>query len=178
ATHSILIAMEGGGMDQVCMAAMTNQPPVSDNKLMKNISGEIPSAATAGSGSFDCNICLDFAADPVVTLCGHLYCWPCIYEWLRPLVVSASGANSTSARQQCPVCKAALSADSLVPLYGRGGSSKKSLDGTAIPRRPTVHRENVAHQHAQSSIDDNRHHHNVEPMSSTSSTLLRQWGVA
>ncbi|VAH34289.1 E3 ubiquitin-protein ligase RMA1H1-like [Triticum dicoccoides] len=160
--------MEGGGMDQVCMAAMTNQPPVSDNKPMKNISGEMPAAATAGSGSFDCNICLDFAADPVVTLCGHLYCWPCIYEWLRPSVVSASGANSTSARQQCPVCKAALSADSLVPLYGRGGSSKKSLDGMAIPRRPTVHRENVAHQHAQSSIDDDRHHHNVEP-----SPLLR-----
>jgi len=151
-------------MDEVCMAAITNKPLVSDDKPMKNITGEMPATATAGagSGSFDCSICLDFAADPVVTLCGHLYCWPCIYEWLRPTVGSASTDNRTAARQQCPVCKAALSADSLVPLYGRGGSPKKSLDGMAIPRRPTVHRENVVHQHTQSAVDD-RHHHNMEP---------------
>lgn len=152
--------MEAGRMDQVCMAAINSQPSVSDDKPMKNISGEMPAAA--GSGSFDCNICLDFAADPVVTLCGHLYCWPCIYEWLQPAAESASSNNRSSARQQCPVCKATLSADSLVPLYGRGGSSKKSLDGMAIPRRPTVHRENAEHHHTQSNIDD-RHHQNMEP---------------
>ena len=25
---------------------------------------------------FECNICLDTASQPVVTLCGHLFCWP------------------------------------------------------------------------------------------------------
>jgi len=35
-----------------------------------------------GSSGFDCNICLENVQDPVVTLCGHLYCWPCIYKWL------------------------------------------------------------------------------------------------
>lgn len=29
---------------------------------------------------FECNICLELARDPVVTLCGHLYCWPCLYR--------------------------------------------------------------------------------------------------
>lgn len=29
---------------------------------------------------FECNICLELAQDPVVTQCGHLYCWPCIYK--------------------------------------------------------------------------------------------------
>ena len=29
---------------------------------------------------FACNICLELAQDPVVTQCGHLYCWPCIYK--------------------------------------------------------------------------------------------------
>jgi E3 ubiquitin-protein ligase RNF5 len=30
---------------------------------------------------FECNICLELASEPVVTLCGHLYCWPCLYRW-------------------------------------------------------------------------------------------------
>jgi zinc-RING finger domain len=29
---------------------------------------------------FDCNICFDAARDPVVTQCGHLYCWPCLHQ--------------------------------------------------------------------------------------------------
>ena len=32
------------------------------------------------SSPFECNICLELARDPVVTYCGHLYCWPCIYR--------------------------------------------------------------------------------------------------
>lgn len=27
-----------------------------------------------------CNICLDIAKDAVVSMCGHLYCWPCLSE--------------------------------------------------------------------------------------------------
>ncbi len=30
--------------------------------------------------NFECSICFDTANEPVVTKCGHLYCWPCIYE--------------------------------------------------------------------------------------------------
>ncbi|KAL6903447.1 hypothetical protein ACP4OV_004260 [Aristida adscensionis] len=141
-------------MDQTCMAAVNSQPLVADVEPVKKVSGNMP--ATTGSGCFDCNICLDFAAEPVVTLCGHLYCWPCIYEWLRPGVESTANDSSSSARRQCPVCKATLSPDTLVPLYGRGGSSKKSLNGVTIPRRPMVHRETVEHQNTQSSADD--HH--------------------
>lgn len=29
---------------------------------------------------FECNVCLEVAQEPVVTLCGHLYCWPCLYR--------------------------------------------------------------------------------------------------
>lgn len=29
---------------------------------------------------FVCNICLDIAKDAVVSMCGHLYCWPCLSE--------------------------------------------------------------------------------------------------
>lgn len=32
------------------------------------------------STAFECNICYDLAQSPVVTMCGHLYCWPCLYR--------------------------------------------------------------------------------------------------
>lgn len=152
--------MEAGRMDQPCMAAANSQPFEADIEPVKKASGDMP--ATTGSGCFDCNICLDFAAEPVVTLCGHLYCWPCIYEWLRPGVESTASDNSSSTRRQCPVCKATLSMDTLVPLYGRGGNSKKSLNGIAIPRRPMVHREIVEQQNAQSNVSDQHYNQSME----------------
>lgn len=34
---------------------------------------------------FLCSICLETVSDePVVTRCGHLYCWTCLYQWLEP----------------------------------------------------------------------------------------------
>lgn len=88
------------------------------------------------SSCFECNICLDSAHDPVVTLCGHLYCWPCIYEWLH---VKTSSPDADEQPQSCPVCKANISVSSLVPLYGHGTSSSesKSKKGAVVPCRPT-----------------------------------------
>ncbi|CBI20320.3 unnamed protein product, partial [Vitis vinifera] len=112
---------------------------VSLQKKWKAISAS-EAASENSNGSFDCNICLDSAHDPVVTLCGHLYCWPCIYKWLH--VQSTSPV--TEQQQNCPVCKANISHTSLVPLYGRGPSpseseTKKLHVGPAIPRRPPAH---------------------------------------
>ncbi|KAK1260782.1 E3 ubiquitin-protein ligase RMA3 [Acorus gramineus] len=117
-----------------------------DSRLENYVLGAAPSPSI--NGCFDCNICLDHAQDPVVTLCGHLYCWPCIYKWLR----------LETAQHQCPVCKASLSQTTLVPLYGRGyspspsrGSGAKSLE---IPRRPPCPR-------ASAPVEPNHHrlHH-------------------
>ncbi|XWS27995.1 hypothetical protein CRYUN_Cryun25bG0028100 [Craigia yunnanensis] len=89
------------------------------------------------AGGFDCNICLDSAQDPVVTLCGHLYCWPCIYKWLH---VQTSSLDADQQQQNCPVCKAKISSSSMVPLYGRGTSSdsesKNPPSDLVIPQRP------------------------------------------
>lgn len=38
------------------------------------------SADDDAGGAFDCNVCYDVAREPVVTMCGHLYCWPCLYR--------------------------------------------------------------------------------------------------
>jgi len=84
------------------------------------------------TGGFDCNICLELVQEPVVTLCGHLYCWPCIYKWIHCQSISNENPDP-----QCPVCKSEVSQDMLVPLYGRGQSTKESPHlGLVVPRRP------------------------------------------
>ncbi|XP_068646181.1 E3 ubiquitin-protein ligase RMA3-like [Aristolochia californica] len=114
-------------------------------------------APDSATGCFDCNICLDFANDPVVTLCGHLYCWPCIYKWLT---------HDPSTTQQCPVCKGPLSQTALVPLYGRGsdpaGKSKASkTTALDIPHRPPAYRTNPQINTSQppSPTRQSQHHH-------------------
>ncbi|KAF9666789.1 hypothetical protein SADUNF_Sadunf16G0265100 [Salix dunnii] len=109
-------------------------------RKQKHKSIPVPPAAVSdnGSGYLECNICLDSAHDPVVTLCGHLYCWPCIYKWLH---VKTSSPDTSQQQQSCPVCKAEISPNSLVPLYGRGPSSSESKSKRdpvelVIPRRP------------------------------------------
>jgi E3 ubiquitin-protein ligase RNF5 len=90
------------------------------------------------AGDFECNICFDLAQDPVITLCGHLFCWPCLYKWL----------HHHSHSQECPVCKALVQEEKLVPLYGRGKSQtdprNKSYPGMEIPRRPSGQRPETA----------------------------------
>ncbi|XVF36164.1 hypothetical protein REPUB_Repub19eG0034500 [Reevesia pubescens] len=94
--------------------------------------------ANGDAGNFECNICFDLAQDPIVTLCGHLFCWPCLYKWL----------NIHSRSHECPVCKALIEEEKLVPLYGRGKSSSdprsKSIPGVNIPNRPAGQRPETA----------------------------------
>lgn len=102
----------------------------------------IPSSSAGNNlndaGDFECNICFDLAQDPIVTLCGHLYCWPCLYRWL----------HHHSQCQECPVCKALVQEEKLVPLYGRGKNQadprSKSYPGMEIPNRPTGQRPDTA----------------------------------
>ena len=58
---------------------------------------------------FSIQICLETARDAVLSLCGHLFCWPCIHQWLE-----TRAQNPT-----CPVCKSGISREKLVPIYGR-----------------------------------------------------------
>ncbi|KAI8058149.1 hypothetical protein BDF22DRAFT_664174 [Syncephalis plumigaleata] len=59
---------------------------------------------------YSCNICFDAAIEPVLTLCGHLYCWPCLHQWL----------DAQRLNPLCPVCKAGCGSDKVIPVYGRG----------------------------------------------------------
>ncbi|XP_019958003.2 E3 ubiquitin-protein ligase RNF5 [Paralichthys olivaceus] len=74
--------------------------------------------------TFECNICLDAARDAVISMCGHLFCWPCLHQWLE----------TRPNRQQCPVCKAGISREKVIPLYGRGSSSQEDPRLKTPPR--------------------------------------------
>ncbi|WVZ03817.1 hypothetical protein V8G54_024623 [Vigna mungo] len=112
---------------------------VPQNEKWKSSNEVIADSDINASSGFDCNICLECVQEPVVTLCGHLYCWPCIYKWLHFERTSFDGEEQQSPR--CPVCKSEVSQSSLVPLYGRGLTTRPSKGkthqvGTVIPQRP------------------------------------------
>lgn len=83
---------------------------------------------------FDCNICLDLASEPVVTCCGHLFCWPCLYRWLF--------VHSDS--KECPICKGEVTMKTITPIYSRGNRTrvnKEIIDSNLkIPNRPQANR--------------------------------------
>ncbi|MCO5612667.1 hypothetical protein L7F22_066936 [Adiantum nelumboides] len=82
--------------------------------------------------NFECNICLEMATDPVVTCCGHLFCWPCLHKWL----------HLHSSQKECPVCKGFLSDDAITPIYGRGTGQDSEKKTGSTPPRPHAHRVN------------------------------------
>ncbi|XP_010525264.1 PREDICTED: uncharacterized protein LOC104803085, partial [Tarenaya hassleriana] len=93
---------------------------------------------TAVAGTyFDCNICLERAADPILTCCGHLFCWSCFYQ------LPCSYLNV----KECPVCDGEVTDDEVTPIYGNGddcdGNKPKSEPedcGILVPPRPSAKR--------------------------------------
>lgn len=86
--------------------------------------------------AFICNICLEGVKDrePVVTQCGHLYCWPCLYRWI----------NTRNSESTCPICKAGVTQENVIPIFIRGSSTDPRRSSTScsdqIPNRPQGHR--------------------------------------
>ncbi|XP_021754838.1 E3 ubiquitin-protein ligase RMA3-like [Chenopodium quinoa] len=114
-----------------------------------------PTESESSQGSFDCNICFDLAHDPVVTLCGHLYCWACIFKWLH---VQSSSSQPTQ-QKTCPVCKANISQTSLIPLYCHGPSRSedevRKSQHDVIPPRPAAN--SPSSQHLPSNPFESQH---------------------
>lgn len=81
--------------------------------------------SSPNSTLFECTICLDTAKEPVVTKCGHIFCWPCIYDWMK----------SKNGSADCPNCKNRITQSDLTPIYtsGENKSNTKKFD---IPERP------------------------------------------
>lgn len=119
--------------------AATEQRPVAEAESTPKqpattpaAAAEVPDHAFEDSSAFECNICLELAKEPVVTLCGHLYCWPCLYRWMQVQTYSRA----------CPVCKAGVDVDKVVPIYGRGSdpAAKEQDPVKPVPPRPAGQR--------------------------------------
>lgn len=87
------------------------------------------------SSAYECSICLETAREPVNSLCGHLFCWPCLHQWLY------ASDNSTQEHKTCPVCRSAISRERVIPIYLRKGDGRDPRD--KLPPRPPGQREEV-----------------------------------
>ncbi|WJX74028.1 RING-type E3 ubiquitin transferase [Trifolium repens] len=103
-----------------------------------------PDSSRFGSNGFECNICLENVQEPVVTLCGHLYCRPCIDKWLTTQndSTSSSSTNNRNSPPQCPVCKAKISKQSLVSIYAGRGRGRGQTTSTSSNDKPH-HQEGI-----------------------------------
>ena len=72
--------------------------------------------------SYECSICLDVAKEPVVTKCGHLFCWPCIYSWNQQ-------------KNKCPNCNNVIGKDDFIPVYNKD-QNINNTNRFKIPERP------------------------------------------
>ncbi|XP_075521223.1 uncharacterized protein LOC142554439 [Primulina tabacum] len=79
---------------------------------------------------YDCNVCSETARIPVVTCCGHLFCWACFYHM--------NYVDSTS--KECPVCEGEVSDSSVIPVYGNGDIACELESGPKTPPRPKARR--------------------------------------
>eukprot|EP01083_Nonionella_stella_P066600 175527_1 len=90
-----------------------------------------------------CKICLDRLKEPVVTQCGHLFCWSCLTRWL-------------DRQLSCPMCQGGINKSMITPIYGHdddhkdndwttnndtNDESKSNRSTEDIPSRPTGNRE-------------------------------------
>ncbi|KAJ1567918.1 hypothetical protein HK096_008207, partial [Nowakowskiella sp. JEL0078] len=114
--------------------------PLDDNKHVSNHNSESEFSSEKKAPDvdddgieFECNICLDTASNPVITMCGHLFCWPCLHQWM--------GSNLESL---CPVCKSAVTKSNVIPVFARGRAQKDPRNDT--PERPAGHRQEPTRQ--------------------------------
>ena len=75
----------------------------------------------------ECSICLSNAKLPVATLCGHIFCWNCIKQWIN------------IGKMECPICKNGLKLNELIKLYTGNNQEKKG----EVDDRPQHERSQV-----------------------------------
>jgi hypothetical protein len=68
-----------------------------------------------------CSICRESLDLPVSTLCGHVFCWPCLEIWLAQSSV-------------CPLCGVPIDYKTLIPIRGQGPEVVLPKERPGYPR--------------------------------------------
>ncbi|KAI3498567.1 hypothetical protein L1887_34343 [Cichorium endivia] len=129
-----------GGIDERANGERGRNSKRDISQLAKALEMDLDSQKTDNNGGgddesggfFDCNICLEMARDPILTCCGHLFCWSCFYQL----------SYVDSSAKECPVCKGEVTDSSITPIYGNGKNQPvlKLESGVKIPPRPRARR--------------------------------------
>lgn len=81
--------------------------------------------------------CLCPPVEAVLTPCGHIHCWKCLYQWMDS---GQPGAN------ECPVCRSGISRANVIPIYGRGGGGgSRRRQASAAASSSAGHDGHAAH---------------------------------
>jgi len=62
-----------------------------------------------GDQNRKCTLCLEELKDPAATQCGHVFCWPCIGDWVRE-------------KPECPLCRREALVQHILPLRAVGAA--------------------------------------------------------
>ncbi|CAO3592560.1 unnamed protein product [Absidia cylindrospora] len=114
---------------RLCVTGQFNIPEAVRNSNSKQ-AASLLDYSYSSNGFYNCNICFDTAIYPVLTVCGHLFCWVCLSRW-----IDQQKMNPT-----CPMCKAGCPKDKIIPVYGRGQEEIDPRCDATIPSRPTGRR--------------------------------------
>ena len=77
----------------------TQEPKVLEvDDRIKNISH-----ASVVDPALICHLCSERKTEPTSTLCGHIFCWKCIHQWLKE-------------RSECPICRTPTEPSRLIHL--------------------------------------------------------------
>ncbi|KAF6141840.1 hypothetical protein GIB67_003211 [Kingdonia uniflora] len=131
---------EASGSPESCKRCRRNSSRLIADALKEDLGDVKKESSKKGKASFfDCYICFEMAKDPVLTSCGHMFCWPCLYQWIHVY----------STNNECPVCKGEVKDTNITPIYGRGSDGEVGVEEekvgvtrpkVEIPSRPKAQR--------------------------------------
>lgn len=147
-THTTTTSTVASNSRNSCIHREGQTTPISIGATSTNTMDQ--SHQNAADVRFSCNICFEAVYEPVVTACGHLYCWSCLYKWLEPgllphereglgLVYPSTQIHNASKRV-CPVCKAPCSVKGIIPIYVRNNTEHRSVSTSSL-QQPTIQRQ-------------------------------------
>lgn len=82
----------------------------------------------------------DAIEEPVVTFCGHLFCWHCLFEEVPPDHDVTEGISMC-----CPTCEIGMGANSpykdqnsIIPVYKKISTLEKNVSHCLVPRPSAI----------------------------------------